>query len=232
MLRGRGAPRARRWGCWAGGASASRGCALSAGERMRAAGSGKGVYLQAIARALRPLAAPGARTAFLQTLRAVIDVHGQRVSARDRLYLLRGFPTLIVWGERDHTIPIEHGRWSPQRGPGQPLRHSPPRRPLPAPRGPRGGSRMRCGTSSRRPSRPGSRTPTGAACSPLGPVAASATSGSRRSRRYVTGRARASTAAGPRRWAITLAAAKMTPARKISVPITKTCGGIPTLTDP
>jgi pimeloyl-ACP methyl ester carboxylesterase len=48
----------------------------------------------------------------------VIDVHGQRVSARDRLYLLRGFPTLIVWGERDHTIPIEHGRWMHDAIPG------------------------------------------------------------------------------------------------------------------
>ncbi len=80
-----------------------------AGERMRARELGKGVYLQAIARALRPLEQGGARTAFIQTLRSVIDVHGQRVSARDRLYLLRGFPTLIVWGERDHTIPVAHG---------------------------------------------------------------------------------------------------------------------------
>jgi pimeloyl-ACP methyl ester carboxylesterase len=81
----------------------------AAGARMRDRGLSRGVYLQAIARAPRPLGRPGARTAFLQTLRSVIDVHGQRVSARDRLYLLRGFPTLIVWGERDHTIPIEHG---------------------------------------------------------------------------------------------------------------------------
>jgi pimeloyl-ACP methyl ester carboxylesterase len=80
-----------------------------AGKRLRARGSGMGVYLQAIARALRPLERPGARKAFIQTLRAVIDVHGQRVSARDRLYLLGGFPTLIVWGERDHTIPMSHG---------------------------------------------------------------------------------------------------------------------------
>src|SRR3954447_12668634 len=82
----------------------------SAGARLRAGGSTKGVYLEAVARALRPLQDTGSRRAFLQTLRSVIDVHGQRVSARDRLYLLGDMPTLIVWGERDHTIPIEHGR--------------------------------------------------------------------------------------------------------------------------
>jgi pimeloyl-ACP methyl ester carboxylesterase len=80
-----------------------------AGDRMRERGSSSGVYLEAVARALKPLSQPGAREAFLQTLRAVIDVKGQRVSARDRLYLLDSMPTLVVWGERDNTIPIEHG---------------------------------------------------------------------------------------------------------------------------
>src|SRR3954469_18496974 len=70
----------------------------------------RGVYLRAVARALRPLEQPGAREAFVHTLRSVIDVRGQRVSATDRLYLLSGMPTLIVWGERDNTIPIAHGR--------------------------------------------------------------------------------------------------------------------------
>jgi len=80
------------------------------GGRMRERGLRQGVYVQALARALRPLEQPGAREAFLQTLRAVIDVHGQRVSATDRLYLLESMPTLIVWGERDNTIPLGHAR--------------------------------------------------------------------------------------------------------------------------
>ncbi|MEA2390472.1 MAG: hypothetical protein QOK31_581 [Solirubrobacteraceae bacterium] len=82
----------------------------ASGDRLRRRGARKGVYVQAVARALRPLERPGAREAFLHTLRAVIDVRGQRVSARDRLYLLSSVPTLVVWGGRDHTIPIEHGR--------------------------------------------------------------------------------------------------------------------------
>ncbi len=50
------------------------------------------------------------RTAFVHTLRSVVDVAGQRVSAADRLYLAAALPTLIVWGDHDHIIPVDHGR--------------------------------------------------------------------------------------------------------------------------
>jgi pimeloyl-ACP methyl ester carboxylesterase len=89
-----------------------------AGERLQRRGSGKGVYLRAIARAMQPLERPGARRAFLQTLRSVIDIRGQRVSAVDRLYLLSSMPTLIVWGGRDNTIPLWHGRAAHEAAPG------------------------------------------------------------------------------------------------------------------
>jgi pimeloyl-ACP methyl ester carboxylesterase len=85
------------------------GALATAGARLRSGGSSTGVYLQAVARALGPLQEAASRRAFLETLRSVIDVHGQRVSARDRLYLLGEMPTLIVWGERDRTIPVTHG---------------------------------------------------------------------------------------------------------------------------
>lgn len=60
-------------------------------------------------RSYSSLTDPDARHAFLLTLRSVVDHRGQRVSARDRLYLTRDVPTLIVWGDRDPIIPLKHG---------------------------------------------------------------------------------------------------------------------------
>lgn len=50
------------------------------------------------------------RKAFLATLRSVVGTEGQRVAALDRLYLAETLPVLIVWGENDPIIPVEHGR--------------------------------------------------------------------------------------------------------------------------
>jgi pimeloyl-ACP methyl ester carboxylesterase len=48
------------------------------------------------------------REAFVHTLRSVVDIHGQRVDASDRLYLAAAVPTLIVWGDSDPIIPVAH----------------------------------------------------------------------------------------------------------------------------
>jgi pimeloyl-ACP methyl ester carboxylesterase len=59
-------------------------------------------------RSYRSLTETENRQAFVRTMRSVIDPGGQSVSARDRLYLAARMPTLIVWGDRDHIIPIAH----------------------------------------------------------------------------------------------------------------------------
>ena len=61
---------------------------------------------------------PGGAARVPLTARSVIDHRGQRVSARDRLYLADSVPSLIVWGERDRIIPAEHGRRAAAEMPG------------------------------------------------------------------------------------------------------------------
>ncbi|MBV8952063.1 MAG: alpha/beta fold hydrolase [Actinobacteria bacterium] len=77
--------------------------------------------LEEIARAYSFLGDGHARRAFLDTLRAVVDVSGQRVDARDRLYLASAIPTLLVWGDRDRIIPVEHAHAAHAAMPGSRL---------------------------------------------------------------------------------------------------------------
>jgi pimeloyl-ACP methyl ester carboxylesterase len=61
-----------------------------------------------VARGYASLADGATRSAFVQTLRSVVEPGGQRVNASDRLYLAEGRPTLIVWGALDTVIPVAH----------------------------------------------------------------------------------------------------------------------------
>jgi pimeloyl-ACP methyl ester carboxylesterase len=63
-----------------------------------------------VARGYASLVDRDRRAAFLATLRGVVGTGGQRVNAGDRLYLAEGMPILIIWGERDPIIPVQHGR--------------------------------------------------------------------------------------------------------------------------
>jgi pimeloyl-ACP methyl ester carboxylesterase len=67
------------------------------------------------------LAARERRAAFLATVRSVIGIGGQRVSAVDRLYLARAVPVLIVWGARDRLVPAHHGEQAHRDIPGSRL---------------------------------------------------------------------------------------------------------------
>src|ERR687897_133699 len=76
-------------------------------QRLRLAPRGE---LALLAAGFASLDNRGSREAFLHTVRAVIDSSGRRVSAYDRLGLATLIPSLIVWGERDSIIPVDHGK--------------------------------------------------------------------------------------------------------------------------
>jgi pimeloyl-ACP methyl ester carboxylesterase len=59
-------------------------------------------------RAYASLAGAQNRSAFVRTMRGVIDPTGQTIDAGDRIYLAAHIPTLIVWGDQDGIIPVEH----------------------------------------------------------------------------------------------------------------------------
>jgi pimeloyl-ACP methyl ester carboxylesterase len=88
--------------------------ALRAGEAVASAAGRLGMRFGAdvaeFARGYASLADADARHAFLHTLRNVIDIGGQRVSALDRIYLADQMPLLVIWGTGDPVIPVAHGR--------------------------------------------------------------------------------------------------------------------------
>jgi pimeloyl-ACP methyl ester carboxylesterase len=98
---------------------------INAGAAVARAGSRLGLQAGAdlgqIAVGIASLNDLGARRAFVHTARSVIDPGGQRVDARDRLYLAEALPSLLVWGERDPIIPALHGVRAQKMMPGSRL---------------------------------------------------------------------------------------------------------------
>jgi pimeloyl-ACP methyl ester carboxylesterase len=70
---------------------------------------------------LGTLADRDTRRAFVHTVRAVVGIDGQRVSAVERLYLAEEVPTLLLWGEDDSVIPAHHAHEAHERIPGSHL---------------------------------------------------------------------------------------------------------------
>ena len=85
-----------------------RAVAGALGRAFGAVGFKPGADLQGIIEGFGSLTTGEAQRAFVHTARSIIDISGQRVSARDRLYLAADMPTLIVWGDRDPMIPVAH----------------------------------------------------------------------------------------------------------------------------
>ncbi len=48
------------------------------------------------------------RAAFLRTLRSVVDFRGQAVNALSRLQTKTDMPIMVIWGDQDAIIPVEH----------------------------------------------------------------------------------------------------------------------------
>jgi pimeloyl-ACP methyl ester carboxylesterase len=97
----------------------------------RRVGMRAGSDLEEIWRSYVSLGDARARRAFILTLRGIVDQRGQRVSANDRLYLAAEVPTLIVWGERDPIIPVEHAAGAHAAIPGSRLEVFPDARHFP-----------------------------------------------------------------------------------------------------
>jgi pimeloyl-ACP methyl ester carboxylesterase len=91
---------------------------LERGEKLAHFLSTRGIHAPHIAemwRAYASLCKPENRHAFIRTVRAVVDPGGQSVSANDRLYLTSTIPTLILWGDRDAIIPVDHAHAAAER---------------------------------------------------------------------------------------------------------------------
>ena len=83
--------------------------------------TGLGVDAADLNRIVEALPNQTARSAFIRTLRSVVDWRGQVVTMLDRTYLVRGMPTLLMWGQRDSVVPVGHAHKARAAMPGSRL---------------------------------------------------------------------------------------------------------------
>jgi pimeloyl-ACP methyl ester carboxylesterase len=77
--------------------------------------------MESIGRGFASLGDFETRRAFVTTVRGIIGLGGQRVSARDRLYLTADVPSMLIWGDRDPIMPVSHARTAHHEMPGNRL---------------------------------------------------------------------------------------------------------------
>ena len=85
-----------------------RGTIASVGSRAARLGLRPAPVVAELWRSYASLTDDATRRAFMRTLRAVVDPRGQAVNAANRLHLAAAVPTLIIWGDADPIIPVEH----------------------------------------------------------------------------------------------------------------------------
>src|SRR5215213_4490257 len=90
-------------------------------NRVRRGGRAPNTDLAEVAHGYGLLSDRERRLAFLSTVRSVIGIGGQKVSAVDRLYLAEAVPILIVWGGRDRLVPAHHAEHAHREIPGSRL---------------------------------------------------------------------------------------------------------------
>ena len=79
-------------------------------EVLRRSGTDLGRDAGELQRVFDGLPDRSSRGAFTRTLRSVVDWRGQVVTMLDRCYLADSVPVLLIWGNRDGVIPVDHGR--------------------------------------------------------------------------------------------------------------------------
>ena len=93
---------------------------LAAGNKLRGWFSTAGIQSPRGAEmwsAYSSLADAQTRSAFLRTLRSVIDYRGQAVSALNRLHIAAQMPIMAIWGDQDRIIPVDHAYVAQQARP-------------------------------------------------------------------------------------------------------------------